>query len=215
MVATTFRYSPVAAYLFVALRFVDPAIWRVLHVAGGLALPTWPMRLLLLASWPFAFDLQLGNLMTFILLAGVVWGLRGNRPAALIFLGLALLAPLPLVLPVAAWLFWKQPGLRSPFVVMFVVHAGLVLVSGWGDEWIERLLTSIDEIGSAFNCRAYRPDRRLVVRHRDPAECLALLARLGWPGRAGCHALRLPYYLILAPLRPPDVQAMRPKRPRP
>jgi hypothetical protein len=145
-----FRYSPVAAYLFVPLRFVDPAIWRLLHLAAAVALPTWPMRLLLLASWPFAFDLQLGNLMTFILLAAA-WGLRGNRPAALIFLALALLAPRPLVLPIAAWLLWRQPVLRWPFVAMFVIHAGLVLLSGWGEEWISRLLTSTDEVESAFN----------------------------------------------------------------
>jgi hypothetical protein len=145
-----FRYSPLAAYLFVPLRFVDPVIWRLLHLAAAVVLPTWPMRLLLLASWPFAFDLQLGNLMTFILLAAA-WGLRGNRPAALIFLALALLAPRPLVLPIAAWLLWRQPVLRWPFVAMFVIHAGLVLLSGWGGEWIGRLLTSTDEVESAFN----------------------------------------------------------------
>jgi hypothetical protein len=195
-----FRYSPVAAYLFIPLRFVDPAIWRVLHIAGALALPTWPMRLLLLGSWPFAFDLQLGNLMTFILLAGV-WGLRGNRPAALIFLALSLLAPRPLVLPVAAWLVWKQPGLRWPFVVMFAAHTGLVIVSGWGDEWVGRLLTSTDEIGSAFNVGPTALLGPWWFLIGIPLG--AWLFWRGWVGLAGLAVTPyvLPYYLMLAPLQ--------------
>jgi hypothetical protein len=208
-----FRYSPVAAYLFTALRFVDPAVWRVLHIAAALALPTWPMRLLLLASWPFAFDLQLGNLMTFILLLAV-WGLRGNRVAALIFLALALLAPRPLVVPIAAWLLWRQPWLRWPFAAMFVGHAGLVLASGWGDEWISRLVTSTDEIGSAFNVgpTALIGQWWFVIG-------IPLGIWLFWRGWVGLSGLALtpyvlPYYLMLAPLRARDDRAIRLVHPR-
>lgn len=197
-----FRYSPVAAYLFVPIRFVDPAIWRGLHVVGALALPTWPMRLLLLASWPFAFDLQLGNLMTFILLAGA-WGLRGNRPAALIFLALALLAPRPLVLPIAAWLLWRQPGLRWPFVAIFVVHAGLVLLSGWGDEWIGRLLTSTDEVESAFNIGPSALVGAWWLLLGVPLGVwLFLRGRVGLAGLAITPYV-LPYYLMVALLELP------------
>jgi hypothetical protein len=208
-----FRYSPVAAYLFTALGVVDPAIWRVLHIAAALALPTWPMRLLLLASWPFAFDLQLGNLMTFILLVAV-WGLRGNRVAALIFLALALLAPRPLVLPVAAWLLWRQAELRWPFAAMFVVHSGLVLVSGWGDEWITRLVTSTDEIGSAFNVGPTALIGPWWFLIGVPAGIWLFLR--GWVGLSGLALTPyvLPYYLMLAPLRARDDRAIRPVHPR-
>lgn len=207
-----FRYSPVAAYLFTALRYVDPAVWRLLHVAAALALPGWPLRILVLASWPFAFDLQLGNLMTFILLAGA-WGLRGNRPAALIFLALTLLAPRPLVVPIAAWLLWQQPRLRWPFVVLFVVHAGLVLLSGWTDEWVVRLVTSTDEIGSAFNVgptALIGPWWFLIG--------LPLGAWLFWRGWVGLAGLAvtpyvLPYYLMLGLLRARGDRTMRPARP--
>jgi hypothetical protein len=194
-----FRYSPVAAYLFTPLRYVDPAIWRVVHVAAVLALPTWPLRMLVLASWPFAFDLQLGNLMTFILLAGA-WAMRGNRPTALAFLALALLAPRPLVLPAAAWLLWRQPGLRWPFVAMFVVHAGLVLVSGWGGEWIGRLLTSTDEIESAFNVGPTALIGPWWLLFGVPLG--AWLFWRGWLGLAGLAITPyvLPYYLLVAPL---------------
>lgn len=204
-----FRYSPVAAYLFAALRDVDPAVWRLLHVGAALALPNWPMRILVLASWPFAFDLQLGNLMTFILLAGA-FALRGSRLAGLVFLALALLAPRPLVLPIAAWLLWRQPSLRVPFVVMFIVHAGLVLLSGWGDEWIARLVTSTDEIGSAFNVgptALFGPWWFLLG--------IPLGAWLFWRGWVGLSGLAvtpyvLPYYLMLGLLRAKDDWAMRP-----
>jgi hypothetical protein len=98
-----YRYSPVAAYLFVPLGFITPLVWRALHVAGALAMPNWPMRLLLLASWPFAFDLQLGNVMTFVLLAAA-WAMRGNRIGALLFLAFCLLFPRPFMLPIGAWL---------------------------------------------------------------------------------------------------------------
>lgn len=207
-----FRYSPVAAYLFTVLRYVDPAVWRLLHVAAALALPGWSLRILVLASWPFAFDLQLGNLMTFILLAGA-WGLRGNRPAVLIFLALTLLAPRPLVLPIAGWLLWQQPRLRWPFVVLFVVHAGLVLLSGWTDEWVVRLVTSTDEIGSAFNVgptALIGPWWFLIG--------LPLGAWLFWRGWVGLAGLAvtpyvLPYYLMLGLLRATGDRTTRPARP--
>ena len=112
-----FRYSPVAAYLFAPLVLVTPLLWRALHVIAALAMPTWPMRLLLLASWPFAFDLQLGNVMTFVLLAAA-WALRGNRIGALAFIACCLLFPRPFMLPIAVWLLWKQPWLRWPAVAL-------------------------------------------------------------------------------------------------
>lgn len=204
-----FRYSPVAAYLFTALRYVDPTVWRLLHVGAALALPTWPMRILLLASWPFAFDLQLGNLMTFILLAGA-WALRGNRVAALLSLALTLVAPRPLVVPLAAWLLWQQPSLRWPFSAMFAVHAVLVLLSGWGDEWIVRLLTSTDEIGSAFNVGPTALIGPWWLLIGIPLG--VWLFWRGWPGLAGLAITPyvLPYYLMLAPLRAPADRAIRP-----
>jgi hypothetical protein len=145
-----FRYSPVAAWLFVPLGYVAPWTWRALHVAGALALPTWPMRLLLLASWPFAFDLQLGNVMTFVLLAAA-WGLRGNRVGGLVFLSFSLLFPRPFMVPIAAWLLWREPSLRWSFVALFGVHAGLVVSTGLGGAWLTQLFASTEMVGSVFN----------------------------------------------------------------
>jgi hypothetical protein len=120
-----------------------------------------------------------------------------------------------LVLPIVAWLLWKQPGLRWPFVFMFAAHAGLVLVSGWGDEWIGRLLTSTDEIGSAFNVGPTALIGPWWFLIGIPLG--AWLFWQGWVGLAGLAVTPyvLPYYLMLAPVRPHDVRTMRPKHPHP
>jgi uncharacterized membrane protein len=198
-----FRYSPVAAYLFAPLGLLSPLIWRALHVVAAAAMPTWPMRLLLLAAWPFAFDLQLGNVMTFVLLAAA-WALRGNRIAALVFMAFCLLFPRPLMLPIAAWLLWRQPWLRWPAAALFIVHAGLVLASGLTGAWIGRLLSSTGEIGSVFNIGP-----PAVVGPWWLLLGIPLGAWLLWRGRVGLAGLAispylLPYYLMVALLDLPS-----------
>jgi len=203
-----FRYSPVAAYLFAPLGLITPMVWRALHVAAALALPTWPTRLLLLASWPFAFDLQLGNVITFVLLAAA-WAMRGNRIGALVFLAFCLLFPRPLMLPIAAWLLWRQPWSRWPFLLMFVVHAALVVASGWGGAWIAQLFASTEEIGSAFNIGP-----SALVGLWWLVLGIPLGAWLFWRGRVGLAGLAispylLPYYLMFALLDLPSRDTSR------
>jgi hypothetical protein len=198
-----FRYSPVAGYLFAPLGLVTPLIWRALHVVAAVAMPTWPMRLLLVASWPFSFDLQLGNVMTFVLLAAA-WALRGNRIGAVVFIACCLLFPRPLMLPIAAWLLWRQPWLRWPAVALFSVHAALVVASGWGSAWIGRLLSSTDEIGSAFNIGP-----TAVIGLWWLLIGIPLGAWLFWRGRVALAGLAispylLPYYLMVALLDLPS-----------
>jgi hypothetical protein len=204
--AFPFRYSPVAAYLFAPLLLIAPIVWRGLHVIAALALPTWPMRILLLASWPFAFDLQLGNVMTFVILAAA-WALHGSRVGALVFLAFCLLLPRPLMLPIAAWLLWRQAWLRWPFVAMFVVHAALVIATGLGGAWLGRLLSSTNEIGSAFNIGP-----TAVVGLWWLVIGVPLGVWLFWRGRVGLAGLAispylLPYYLMIALL---DLPSSRP-----
>jgi hypothetical protein len=198
-----FRYSPIAAYLFIPLGLVTPLIWRALHVAGALALPTWPMRILLLASWPLAFDLQLGNVMTFVLVAGA-WALRRNRLAALIFFAFCLLFPRPFMLPIAAWLLWRQAWLRWPFVILFGLHAALVLATGLGGAWLHQLFGSTEMVGSVFNVGP-----TAVVGLWWLLMGLPLGAWLFWRGRVGLAGLAvspylLPYYLMVALLDLPS-----------
>jgi hypothetical protein len=166
------------------------------------------MRLLLLASWPFAFDLQLGNVMTFLLLAAA-WALRGNRIGGVIFIACCLLFPRPLMVPIAAWLLWREPWLRWPAVGLLALHTMLVLVSGWGGAWIGRLLTSTDEIGSVFNIGP-----SAVVGPWWLLVGIPLGVWLFWRGRVGLSGLAispylLPYYLMVGLLDLPSSRAGR------
>lgn len=203
-----YRYSPVAAYLFAPLGLMTPLAWRALHVAGALAMPTWPMRLLLLASWPFAFDLQLGNVMTFVLLAAA-WAMRGNRIGPLVFLAFCLLFPRPFMLPIGAWLLWRQPWLRWPFVAIFVAHAALVLATGLGGAWLTQLFASTEMVGSIFNVGP-----TAVIGLWWLLIGIPLGAWFFWRGRVGLAGLAispyvLPYYLMVALLDLPSSRARR------
>jgi hypothetical protein len=104
-----YRWSPVAAYGFAAMAPMGALAWRLLHVIAALALPTWPMRLITLAAWPFWYDVEAGNVMVFVLLAGA-WAIRGNAVGIAAFVTLSLLVPRPLMLPILGWILWQHPG---------------------------------------------------------------------------------------------------------
>jgi hypothetical protein len=192
-----YRWSPVAAWLFVPVSLIGPLAWRLLHVAAALALPDRRLALVLLLSWPFWFDFATGNVMVFVLVLAV-FALRGSRWASLGFLAMTLLVPRPLMLPVAAWLLWKRPGVRLPALVLFISHGALVLASGWGQEWVARLLeTTSTQVGIHFDVGPSRLLGELWV----PIG-LALAAVLTWRGRLGFASLAaspywLPYYLMM------------------
>lgn len=171
-------------------------VWRLLHVAAALALPTWPMRLVTLVSWPFWSDVEAGKVLVFVLLAGA-WALRGYRAAIGAFLVMAILMPRPLMLPIVAWLLWQHPGSRVPFLGIFVVHALAVWATGWSEEWVGVLLESTDEVASALRVG---PSRFIGIAWAVVA--LPMAAWLTWRGRLGFASLLaapywLPYYLIM------------------
>ena len=191
-----FRYSPVLALFFGVIAPMGEVAWRLLHVGAALALPTWPMRLVTLALWPFWFDVEAGNVIVFVLLAAA-WALRGNAAGIGAFMVLFVLMPRPLMLPVLAWLLWRHPASRLPFVGLFVVHLVAVLATGWGGEWVSVLLASGDEIGSVLNLG---PSRFIGVAWVVIG--LPLAAWLTWRGRLGWASLAaspywLPYYLLM------------------
>jgi hypothetical protein len=193
----TFPWNPLMAWLLIPVTSLGLLGWRLLHVAAALAMPTWRMRLLLLASWPFWFDLSLGNVLTFALLAAA-WALRGNRIAGMAFLALTLLIPRPLMLPVAAWLLWRQPGLRWPFVAMAAGVGALTLTTGLTDEWLRELLTH----GARMNEWLFNVGPSRFVGTWWLLAGIPLGAWLTWKGRVGLAALAvspylLPYYLML------------------
>lgn len=192
-----YRYSPVLAYATGFLGFIGIWGWRALHVVGLALLPTWGMRIATVVSWPFWFEVNAGNLMIFVAVAGV-WALRGSRVGTVAFFALALLVPRPLMLPLVLWILWKRPEWRLPFAGLFVIHLVAVLASGWADSWLMRLLAAgPEELVSEFN---YAPSRLIGNAWLLVAlPAAAWLTLKGWIGAASVLASPywLPYYWLV------------------
>ncbi len=191
------RWSPVAAWGMPALIGLGLPVLTALKF-GVLPLFGW-RGLLIGTSWPFWFDVAAGNILTFVLVvAWFAW--RGNRVAMVAFLILTLLMPRPIMLPLAAWLLWKEPWTRLPFGALFTVHAGLVLVSGYGGDWIGRLLAISGELTHQANVG---PSHWIGVAWVPIGIALAVwLTRRGKIGLASLAAspYLFPYYLLFGAL---------------
>lgn len=137
----TFMWSPLAAHALTAVVPLGLLGWRLVLVAAALAMPTWPGRLLVLASWPFWTDITNGNALTLVFVAAV-WALRGSNIGTFAFLGLALLIPRPLLLPAVAWIVWQRPEWRWPFLGMVAANVIGVASTGLGPEWITALFAT-------------------------------------------------------------------------
>ena len=123
------RWSPVAAWLWVPLGLMGLAAWQVLHVVALGLLPSWRLRIALLLAWPFWWDVSAGNIMIFIFIAAY-WMLRRNPVGTLMTLMFAMLVPRPLEIALVAWVLWRQPEWRIRFVALAVINAALILASG-------------------------------------------------------------------------------------
>jgi hypothetical protein len=193
-----YRYSPLVAYAFAGVEVIGPFAWRALHVVAVASLLARE-RLLAIAtllSWPFWFDVEAGNVMAFVFVAAA-WALSGSSVGICAFLGLTILVPRPLMVPLAVWLLWHHPGARIPFAVALLAHAVAAFATGWGSEWVAALVDSSAETGSALN---FGPSR-LVGTLWIPVG-IAVAALLTWRGRVGLASLAispywLPYYFMM------------------
>lgn len=191
------HYSPVLALTFGVLAPIGDLGWRLLHLVPVAFLPTRLLSIVVIVSWPFWADVESGNVMIFILFAAA-WAVRGSRAGALAFLALTLLVPRPLMLPLAAWLLWKRPDLRWPFVAMFVVHALAVLATGWGGEWLRDLLAASRDVHLPANIAPSRIVGAIpwLIIGIPVAVWLTLRDRPGWAGMFAQPYL-IGYYLLL------------------
>lgn len=144
-----FLWSPLAIPLLRVLLAVGPVLWVVLHVVA-LAPLGWRLGLLVGMSYPFLFDVSMGNVMTFVAVVGFR-AANGSRAAVLAFFVLAFLMPRPLMVPLIVWLLWKEPWTRWPFVALLAVNAGLVLASGLAFEWAANLRGNETIMGHELN----------------------------------------------------------------
>jgi len=199
-----FRYSPIVAYVFAVIGGMGAFAWRIVHVAAALAMPTWPMRLVTLAAWPFWYDVETGNVLVFVVLSAA-WALRGNPVGIGAFLVLTLWFPRPLMLPILAYLLWKQPAWRVPAVALAVVMTLAALASGWAWDWVRLLTTLGAEAGSPNNLG---PTRFLgpwwLLIGVPLAVWLTRRKHLGWASLAVSYPYVLPYYLLMLVLELPE-----------
>jgi hypothetical protein len=191
-----FRWSPVAAWLMGFVTLMPLWLWQVLHVAALPLFGSWLLAIAVFVSYPFWFDVQTGNLMTFVALAGFL-AIRGSRAATAVFLVLAVLVPRPLMLPLTVWLLWKRPETRLPFLVFFVVHALVVVALGYAADWIASLTDVNAELANDFN---FGPSRFIGALWIPIG--LALAAWSTSHGHLGLASLAispywLPYYYLM------------------
>lgn len=130
-----FVWSPIGAWLLVPIVALGYWAWVGLHVVVVALLRDGRLIALTLLSWPFWQDTAEGNVMTFVVVTGVL-AMRGNRSAGIVYLALFLIAPRPVQGPLAAWLMWRDSRLRWPLVVLVVLSAGLVVWSGYLVDWV-------------------------------------------------------------------------------
>lgn len=203
-----YRYSPVLAAAFGLIAPLGALAWQATHLVAAAALPSWPLRIATLLSWPFWYDVETGNVLVFILLAAA-WAITGSRVGTGAYLLLAVLIPRPLMLPLVAWLLWKRPEWRVPFVAALVVHALVVVAMGWGPEWVGTLVAASRDAELPSNVGP----SRFIGTIPWLAVGLPLAAWLTWRGRLGLASLAaspywLPYYLLMGLL-----ELVRPRRP--
>src|SRR5439155_11346726 len=196
------------AILFVVVPLVTRplVVWVAAHVTAAMAMPGWPLKLLVLFSWPFVDDLTSGNVVVFSLLLAA-WAIRGNRFSTGAYLLLTLLIPRPMALPVLALLLWRRPWVRIPFLVMLVAHGTVVLALDPHLHWIGQLLTSLGDVHNWFN---FGPSAWIGSLWIPIGAALAVIfTKRGHLGMASLAASPywLAYYLqfgLLEFVKPPD-----------
>lgn len=202
-VGQPYVWSPLAAPLLSVLELMGPDLWRFLHVSAALAFPTWRMRAIVLASYPFWFDVNTGNILVFVALLGV-YALRGHRWAGWAFLVGTMLVPKPQFAIIAAWLLWKHPEYRKPLLWVVPIYALLVLSTGYAFDWLTSLPGASHDIANPYQ---FLPSRIIgawwLVIGLPLAGWLAWKDHPGWASIVGSLYAGAPQLLLLTVERSP------------
>lgn len=191
-----FRYTPPFAWLIGLLEPMGVVGWRLLHLAV-LPLMGWRLAVVALLAWPFWQDLQVGNVVTIAIVAGVL-AMRGNPWGTGTYFAIALLAPRPFLLPLFLWLLWHRPAWRVPVLAAIVAQALILVVTGYIDDWMALILRPNLDLGAFYD---YGPARLLGLWWI--AIGIPFAVWLTWRGRPGLASLAvqpywLGYYLLMA-----------------
>jgi hypothetical protein len=194
--ASSFNYNPLVAY---GMAFVVPLgypAWVILHIAVAALLPR-PLGLLALVTFPWWWDVALGNELGLELLFAA-WAVRGHGWAIGTTFVVALLVPRPLIVPLVLWLLWQYPAWRVRFVAIVVLVGAATLATGQAGEWLAGMGRTAGDVNHYWNMS---PSRFLGFAWLPIGAALAVvLVRRGYVGLA-CLAVSpylLPYYLMFA-----------------
>lgn len=189
-----FRYSPLFALVAGITQPLGPWPWRLLSAASLLLLPR---RLALVAaiSFPFWYDLQVGNITT-VMAALAVLSVQGRGWAQAGYLAFAALIPRPLMLPVALWIVWQRRSWWPWLIVAGILYVAVTWGTGWLEEWIGVL----GSVSVGLEGKTFLGWQRWI----GPwwwAVAVPLAAVLMWRGRLGLASIAIsphivPYYWL-------------------
>jgi hypothetical protein len=201
-----FVWSPVAGWIMQVVAEIGVWPWAAVQVGVLFLLRDWRLIALVAVSWGFMDQIASGNTMVFVFVAGVL-AFRGSRPAAVVYLALLFLMPRPLQIPLAVWLIWKMPEIRWPALIVFVVHAAVVLASGMAGDWFANMAGHVSPLGN------YGPSE-LIGTAPWLAIGLPLGVWLTWRGHVGWAGLAMSPYWLAGYLIWPLIE-LRPASPSP
>lgn len=189
----TWRYSPLLAWLFALIAPIGKLGWAIVTFAILLLLRDWRLIGIFLLAVPFWQDAESG--LSFIEIPVVaLLAYRGSYLGGLGLVALAVLLPRPMMIPLVGYLFWKEPRLRLPGLILAVVLTVGAVLTGWADEWVASLISvaSATEGGQLRLTDLLGPAWLLM---------LPLAAWLTWRGHPGFAALAIsPYWTPAYPM---------------
>lgn len=194
-----YLWSPYAAWIIGPLLSLGFIPWCLLHL-GALALLRRPLLIIAVGvSWPFWFDLTVGNVLIFVAVAAY-HASRGNRVAIVAVLLITALAPRPLMLPLVGWLLWRQPMARKWLAAILILHLTLLIGTGFLVEWAVQVGThAYSEIYNSWNVglsRILGPALGVLIS-LPLAFVLTLRRHLGWASVAASYYGFPMYWLML------------------
>lgn len=196
----TYVYTPLLTHLF-AWTLLPLGLWVTMaaHLAV-LPLLRGPLLIAVVLATPaFWMTVALGNVFWF----GIVFGLlalRGSRWAMIATVLMFVLLPRPIMLPLVAWLVWKEPVARLPALAIAAAAVVLNLATGYADEWFTAALSfSADpRFRDAWD---WGPTHALgswwLIVGVPLAAWLTYRGQVGWAGLAMSPYLVPPAFLVL------------------
>jgi hypothetical protein len=197
--AYSWGWSPLAAWLIAYIVVpIGPWLWAAAHFVALAALREWRLIGLVALSYPFWMDTLMANAFVFSAVAGfAAW--RGSRLAALIYIGLFVLMPRPVLVPLACALLWRDRRLWLPSVLILGIGVVTTIASGYASDWVRFLVgIGIGYPSQEFNLSPTRLVGPAWLAIGVPlAAWLSMRGQVGWAGLAMSPYVVPQYLLIL------------------